>query len=96
MARGFPDYANPLYDIASLAFDLSSLETAQIGVSRLDGLGRLVWFDNFRGGIGGWLQLGIFGAPLIKSVNAPYMINPCSIQFGPWPVRAGLVSCSST
>jgi hypothetical protein len=55
MARGYPDYANPVYTIASRNLDFNVINTMIGGIATLDGRGRLFWYDNFREGLGGWL-----------------------------------------
>jgi hypothetical protein len=54
MARGYPDYANPVYSIASKNLDFSVLNALLGGVATLDGRGRFYWWDNFREGISAW------------------------------------------
>jgi hypothetical protein len=61
MPRGYPDYANPLYSLASRNLDFGTLETASIGVPSVDGRGRILWWENWREGIYAWERLPTSG-----------------------------------
>jgi hypothetical protein len=54
MARGYPDYQNPVNKVAGRLVDFSAIVVSQLGMSPLDGLGRLVWFDKFHGSLSAW------------------------------------------
>jgi len=54
MPRGYPDYQNPVNQVAGRLVDFSGIQTAQLGLSTLDGLGRLVWVDQFHEGLSAW------------------------------------------
>lgn len=54
MPRGYPDYQNPVNQVAGRLVDFSSIVTAQLGLSTLDGLGRLVWWDTFHNTLSAW------------------------------------------
>lgn len=54
MPRGYPDYQNPVNQVAGRLVDFSGIQSAILGLATLDGLGRLLWFDTFRGGLGAW------------------------------------------
>jgi hypothetical protein len=54
MARGYPDYQNPVNQVAGRLVDFSSIVTAQLGLASLDGLGRLFWWDTFAKTLSAW------------------------------------------
>jgi hypothetical protein len=54
MARGYPDYQNPVNKVAGRLVDFSAIVVSQLGVSPLDGLGRLAWFDKFHDNLSAW------------------------------------------
>jgi hypothetical protein len=80
MPRGYPDYANPLYSLASRNIDFGILETMAIGISSLDGRGRVFWWENFREGIYGWklTSSGNGSVPYIHTLQS--LIPPVSAR----------------
>jgi len=80
MPRGYPDYGNPNYQIAGTQVNLGDLILAATGFQTLDGLGRLIWFDTFRNGLGAW-DNGVTGdavAPVLYTQTVE--IPPASIR----------------
>ncbi len=79
MPRGAPDYNQPDYNIASVQFDDGVLLTALAGIAPLDGLGRIVSFDNFRDGFNDWdrAQSQATGLPVLTSSVA--RVSPVSV-----------------
>ena len=69
MARGYPDYQNPVNQIAGRLVDFSGIQTAILGLATLDGLGRLVWFDRFHEGVSAW-ELANAGAASLPDIYA--------------------------
>jgi hypothetical protein len=68
MPRGYPDYQNPVNQVAGRRVDFSGIQTAQLGLATLDGLGRLVWYDLFHDGLGGWYTLA-WGATCVPRIS---------------------------
>jgi len=64
MARGYPDYNNPLYNIAARNLDLSSALLAMRGIQSVDGLGRMVYATTFADGLNDWKQYASGAAPV--------------------------------
>jgi hypothetical protein len=92
MARGYPDYQNPVNQVAGRLVDFSGIQTAILGLATLDGLGRLVWFDRFHDGLSAW-ELAIKGvgvAPVITSSLSE--IPPSCVKLG---ISAGGVGTAS-
>ena len=82
MPRGYNDYQNPVNQVAGRLVDFAGIQTAQLGVCQLDGLGRLVWLDKFGEGLGGW-QLYTLGAGIIPAVtSATAEIPPSCLILG--------------
>jgi hypothetical protein len=69
MARGYPDYQNPVNQVAGRLVDFSGIQSAILGLATLDGMGRLAWFDRFQDGVSAWETLSTLGAslPVISS-----------------------------
>jgi hypothetical protein len=68
MARGYPDYQNPVNQVAGRLVDFAGIQTAQLGLSTLDGLGRLVWVDRFGEGLSAW-ETYTLGAGLVPVID---------------------------
>lgn len=54
MPRGTPDYGNPNYTFSSVVNDNMDLLSMNAGVARIDNRGRIIWYDDFRGGLSRW------------------------------------------
>lgn len=54
MARGYPDYNNPFYAIASASVDFSQVIALASGIVPVDNLGRMITGEAFREGIENW------------------------------------------
>jgi hypothetical protein len=76
MARGYPDYQNPVNQVAGRLVDFSSIVTAQLGLASIDARGRLFWWDTFHEGLGAWVPTVGAGwfAPYITNAHA--MVQP--------------------
>lgn len=68
MPRGFEDYENPSYSIAGRTIDISQMILSLSGVYSLDGLGRVIYADDFENGIGTYHEIdAFFPGPLIAT-----------------------------
>lgn len=68
MPRGFEDYENPSYSIAGRTIDISQMILSLSGVYSLDGLGRVIYADDFKDGIGAYQVVDTFTpGPLIAT-----------------------------
>ena len=89
MARGYPDYANPVYSLASRNVDFALIETGLIGAPSLDGLGRNIWWENWREGIYAWEPLPNSGVRLPYVHTKRAFIPPCSCRLPAQPGGIG-------
>lgn len=49
MARGKPDFSTPDYYNASTTVDVGEIASVLKGVGKIDGMGRIIYFDDFQG-----------------------------------------------
>ncbi len=70
--RGYPDYNNPFYSIASRSSDFAQGQALAEGFIPLDNLGRMILAENWRNGIEAW---GIFWTDATVTLR----------QSGKWP-----------
>ena len=54
MPRGLPDFYNPDYGVAGSSRDLNPLILATLGFNSVDGLGRVLYVDDFQSSINHW------------------------------------------
>lgn len=81
MARGYPDYNNPVYSLASKNIDFGILALAQMGIASIDGRGRIVWFENWREGIYKWSLNNAGDAFPPRLTTTRSFIAPASCEF---------------
>jgi len=93
MARGYPDYQNPVNQVAGRLVDFSGIQTAILGLATLDGLGRLVWFDKFHDGVSAW-ELLTQGGTIIPVINSAISEIPPSCLKFPVAGKPGGEGCS--
>jgi hypothetical protein len=92
MPRGYPDYQNPVNQVAGRLVDFAGIQTAILGLAPLDGLGRLVWHDRFQEGLSAWYayQEGTGVAPAIAAGISEIPPSSCKLD-----VSAGGGLCNS-
>lgn len=92
MPRGYPDYQNPVNQVAGRLVDFSSIVAAQLGIASLDGLGRMVWYDTFHNGMGAW-EVSHGGSGVDATIDTSIAeIAPSSLVLTPGGVPAGSFS----
>ncbi len=71
MARGSNDFGNIGAAFAANQMDTADIQETLTGIGLLDGLGKTVYFDNFKNGLGGFAKLaeGAGVAPVLADVN---------------------------
>jgi len=58
MPRGQPDYGNPQLTFSTTVNNDLDLLAIEAGVARIDNRGRIIWYDDFRGGLSRWAIYG--------------------------------------
>lgn len=77
MARGYPDYQNPAYAIATRNVDMTDIITYLFGAVRLDGRGKVFWFDKFDKNMSAW-SVSQVGAAIEPSISTDKAAIPPS------------------
>lgn len=80
MPRGLPDYYNPDTVLAAKMIDMGQVLTGVIGVNTVDGRGRIVWYDNFREGVGAWIDSSSGDATPVVATTVHCEIPPCAMR----------------
>ena len=85
MARGTPDGKIADFRYASQATDLASVYSMLWGFSPIDGQGRVMYFDTFNNGLGGWKTstTGAAVAPLLAIPQQMTFSPPNAVFFSP-------------
>lgn len=80
MPRGYPDYQNPVNQVAGRLVDFAGIQSAILRLSTLDGLGRLVWAETFNEGSKAWAMSHTVSAedPTITDTFAE--VPPCCLR----------------
>ena len=93
MPRGYPDYQNPVNQVAGRLVDFAGIQSSILGLATLDGLGRLVWHDQFHEGLSAWYisQAGTGLLPVIDDSISEVPPSCCKLDVSN---ASGL--CSST
>lgn len=80
-ARGGPDYGNPAYTSAANPLDMSSMILALKGVHSIDGLGRVIFVENFAEGLYSWITTsnGLYPNVVVSAGEA--LIPPAALKF---------------
>lgn len=89
MARGYPDYANPVYSVASRNLDFSSLGMYISGIRSIDERGRVVFWDNFREGLFHWTAQAVGDGVAPVLTNGQPEIPPVSVGMNHGTVTFG-------
>jgi hypothetical protein len=72
MTRGLPDYLNPDALVAQRMYDLSTIMAATLGVTPMDGKGRIIALDNWSNGLSAWTgALNGTGAAPVPKITHP-------------------------
>jgi hypothetical protein len=83
MPRGGPDYYNNVYALAVSQQDPSNVMAALTGINTLDGLGRVIYWDNFQSSLLKWIpgKFGTAAYPVIDTTLAE--VGNQSVKFVP-------------
>ncbi len=81
MARGYPDYNNPFYSIASRSSDFAQGQALAEGLLPLDNLGRMILAENWRNGIEAWGQYWSATRVTLRQSGKWPESNPSCLRF---------------
>lgn len=81
MARGRPDYSNPQYALAGTFADPAYTQIAALGAPSIDGLGRPIFAETFKGGLNAWLITNSGPAATISLEPTAAYIPPLRLHF---------------
>ncbi len=81
MARGYPDYNNPLNNVGAVSFDIAELAARLGSISKINRLGNVIFQDDFSEGMSGWLVIQGVDA-YAKCVTSPVYEGVAAVKLG--------------